>query len=54
MKCDVCGEEVENSEDLAKHMEKMHAMGDDDPEQEESQQLPEEPGVPQPAQRPGR
>jgi hypothetical protein len=53
MKCEICGEEVENSEALAKHVERMHPMGDDNPEHE-SPELPEEPGVPQPAQRPGR
>jgi hypothetical protein len=53
--CDVCGEEVENSEELAKHKERMHAVGGDKPEQEsqESPELPEEPEVPEPAQRPG-
>jgi hypothetical protein len=51
--CDICGEEVENSEDLAKHKERMHAMGGDKPEQE-STELPEESEVPEPAQRPGR
>jgi hypothetical protein len=51
--CDICGEEVENSEELAKHKERMHAMGGDKPEQE-STEVPEESEVPEPAQRPGR
>jgi hypothetical protein len=51
--CDICGEEVENSEELAKHRERMHAMGGDKPE-EGSSELPEESEVPEPAQHPGR
>jgi hypothetical protein len=54
MKCDICGEEVDNSVDLAQHMERMHAPGDDNPEPEKSPELPEESGVPEPAQGPGR
>ena len=53
MVCEICGEEVENSEDLAKHTERMHATGGDKPA-EESTELPEESEVPEPAQRPGR
>lgn len=53
MVCDICGEEIENSEDLAKHKERMHAMGGDKPEQE-STELPEESEETEPAQRPGR
>jgi hypothetical protein len=51
--CDICGEDVENSEELAKHKERMHAIGGDKPEQE-SPEVPEESEVPEPAQRPGR
>jgi hypothetical protein len=51
--CDICGEEVVNSEDLAKHKERMHAMGGDKPELE-SPDLAEESEVPEPAQQPGR
>ena len=29
MKCDICGEEVDNSEALAQHKERMHAMGNE-------------------------
>lgn len=54
MKCDICGEEVDNSQDLAQHMERMHPPADDKPEQDEAPELPEERGVPQPAQGPGR
>ncbi len=47
MKCDICGEEVDNSEDLATHMEKMHAIEETDkPEEAET---PKEEDVPQPA-----
>ena len=53
MTCDICGEEVENSEELAKHKERMHAMGGEKPEQE-SPELPEESEVSEPAQHPGR
>jgi hypothetical protein len=50
--CDICGEEVDNSEELAKHKERMHATGADNPEAEASD-LPEESDIPEPAQRPG-
>jgi len=46
VKCDICGEEVDNSEALANHMEKMHALEESDkPEQE----TPNEEEVPEPA-----
>jgi hypothetical protein len=53
VKCDICGEEVENSEELAKHTERMHATRAETPA-EESPEQPEETEVPEPAQRPGR
>jgi hypothetical protein len=28
MECNICGQEVDNSEDLQKHKENMHAMGE--------------------------
>jgi len=52
--CDICGEEVDNSEALAQHKERMHATGPDNPEPGETGELPEEQEVPEPAQRPGR
>ncbi len=58
MQCNICGEEVDNSEDLANHMEKMHAVGEaDEPEQEKNPEVPELPKedeVPDPAPIPGR
>jgi hypothetical protein len=30
MECDICGQDVENSEDLQKHMERAHPTGVDD------------------------
>ncbi len=44
MKCDICGEELANSEDLAKHQERMHAMG----EKEDGDREMETPGVEEP------
>lgn len=44
MQCDICGEEVDNSGELAKHMEKMHAI--EEPEPEETSQPPAEDDVP--------
>jgi len=32
MDCDICGQAVENSEELQKHMEKAHPTGVGDPE----------------------
>jgi hypothetical protein len=53
VQCDICGEEVDNSEALAQHKEKMHAMGNETPEEEkESQNVPEEEGESTPVQPP--
>jgi hypothetical protein len=30
MKCDICGEDAENSEELRKHMERTHPTGSGD------------------------
>ena len=55
MQCNICGEEVDNSEDLAKHMEQMHALGDaDEPEKDENPEVPKEDEVRDPAPIPGR
>lgn len=54
MNCDICGEEVDNSEALAQHKEKMHATGENNPEKEESGELPDEQEVPEPEQRPAQ
>jgi hypothetical protein len=32
MDCDICGQDVENSEELKKHMEQAHPTGVGDPE----------------------
>ena len=53
MNCEICGEEVENSEDLNKHMEKMHAMADQKPEVE-TEESPKPAEEPEPAPIPGR
>ena len=48
--CDICGEEVDNSEDLAKHMEKMHALAETgEPEEDETPKAPADDDVPDPA-----
>ena len=50
MHCSICGQEADNSEDLAKHMEKMHAIEETDkPEEEETSKSPAEVDVPDPA-----
>jgi len=47
--CNICGVEADNSEDLAKHMEKMHAIEETDkPEGEETSKPPAEGDVPDP------
>jgi hypothetical protein len=49
MHCSICGQEADNSEDLAKHMEKMHAIVEtDNPEEEETSKPPTDAGVPDP------
>ncbi|OLC27459.1 MAG: hypothetical protein AUG06_01130 [Actinobacteria bacterium 13_1_20CM_2_65_11] len=55
MQCDICGEEVDNSEDLAKHMEKMHAVEETEkPEEKDAPEVADEGEVPDPAPIPGR
>jgi len=55
MQCDICGEEVDNSEDLAKHMEKMHAVEETEkPEEKDAPEVADEEEVPDPAPIPGR
>jgi len=52
VECDICGAEVDNSEDLAKHKEKMHAVAETDepePEKEESPEVAEKDDVAAPA-----
>jgi hypothetical protein len=50
VECDICGAEVDNSEDLAKHKEKMHAVAEaDEPEEEESPKVAEKDDVTNPA-----
>jgi hypothetical protein len=50
MHCSICGQEADNSEDLAKHMEKMHAIVEtDNPDEEETSKSPAEGEVPDPA-----
>jgi hypothetical protein len=50
MHCSICGQEADNSEDLARHMEKMHAIEDtDNPEGDETSKSPKEEEVPDPA-----
>jgi len=52
VQCKICGEEVDNSEELAKHMEKMHAI--EEPDSEETSKPPEEDDVPPPPIIPAR
>ena len=57
MQCDICGEVVDNSEDLAKHMEKMHAIAETEKPEEKAAKEDEDAGeqeVPDPAPIPGR
>ena len=42
MKCDVCGEEFANSEEIKNHKEQVHAMGEGDGEKPD---LMENPGM---------
>ena len=47
--CNICGEEADNSEDLAKHMEKMHSIDETgEPGEEETSKPPAEDDVPDP------
>jgi uncharacterized Zn finger protein (UPF0148 family) len=57
VQCNICGEEVDNSEDLANHMEKMHAVGEvEEQEKTENPEVPKETQdeAPDPAPIPGR
>jgi hypothetical protein len=47
--CSICGQEADNSEDLARHMEKMHALEETDkPEEEETSKSHTDSDVPDP------
>lgn len=48
MQCDICGEEVENSDELAKHKEKLHSMSEGEQGGEREMETPE-PGPEEPA-----
>jgi hypothetical protein len=39
MKCDICGEDVKNSEELEKHMERLHPTDEADTEKGETPDL---------------
>jgi len=52
VQCNICGEVVDNSEELAKHMERMHAI--EEPEPEETSKPPAEDDVPPPPIIPAR
>jgi hypothetical protein len=39
MKCEICGEDVKNSEELQKHMERLHPTDEGDTEKGESPDL---------------
>jgi hypothetical protein len=55
VQCKICGEEVDNSEQLAQHMEKMHALADsEEPDAKENPEVPKEDEVPDPAPIPER
>jgi len=56
VQCNICGDEVDNSEELAKHMEKMHALeeAEPEPEPEETSKPPAEDDVPPPPIIPAR
>jgi hypothetical protein len=59
MECEICGQEVENSEDLQKHKERLHPVGDRDDSMLEKPDLldkpdlmgEQEPETPEPAQK---
>jgi hypothetical protein len=58
MKCDVCGQEVANSEELKAHQERVHPMSSGDGEMpdmldrpEAGSDMPETDKVPEPAER---
>lgn len=57
MNCDICGQEVANSEELKAHKEREHPIGDEQPEEEMPKPM-EAPGMPveesEPAERRNR
>lgn len=61
MKCEVCGQEFANSEELKAHHERVHPMGDGDGEApdlldrpEAGDDMPEMKDMPEPAERRNR
>jgi hypothetical protein len=53
MKCDVCGQEFANSEEVKAHKERDHPVGENGGEPEMAPEPVEEPEAPDPVVRPG-
>jgi len=56
MKCDVCGQELANSEEVKLHKERMHPLDEreDDQELESPDRMDADPERPEPIVRPAR
>jgi len=55
VKCDICGEELENSEALAKHKERLHPLGEqEDGDRELETPRMEEQEIQEPSPMPSR
>ena len=52
MKCDICNEEFANSEEVKRHQEQVHPMGDETGEKPDLMETPDE--TPEPAQQRNR
>ncbi|HMJ39555.1 MAG TPA: C2H2-type zinc finger protein [Verrucomicrobiae bacterium] len=51
MKCDICDQEFANSEEIKRHKEQVHPMGDGDGEKPDLMEEPVEGEMPEPAER---
>jgi hypothetical protein len=52
VKCDVCDQEFANSEEVKRHKEQVHPMGEEDGEKPDLMETPEE--MPEPAEQRNR
>jgi hypothetical protein len=51
LKCDICDQDFANSEEVKRHKEQVHPMGQEEGEKPDLMEKPEETEMPEPAER---
>ena len=51
MKCDLCDQEFASSEEVKRHKEQVHPMGDENGEKPDLMETPDRSEMPEPAER---